>query len=135
METLFYAKFSYFKEPINFCGPSSYKTFIAKKLSFEADVVNLYSETSIEQLLGSIYLINNYESKMYYLEKILKINKNIHLYNIKKLLKIILIKKFNMKPVMIIPKKKDLKKNLIKQKMILKKLKLILLKKMMMQKN
>ena len=77
METLFYAKFSYFKEPINFCGPSSYKTFIAKKLSFEADVVNLYSETSIEQLLGSIYLINNYESKMYYLEKILKINKNV----------------------------------------------------------
>ena len=76
METLFYAKFAYFKEPINFCGPSSYKTFIAKRLSFGADVVNLYSETSIEQLLGSIYLVNNYESKIYYLEKILKINKN-----------------------------------------------------------
>ena len=76
METLFYAKFAYFKEPINFCGPSSYKTFIAKRLSFDADVVNLYSETSIEQLLGSIHLVNNYESKMYYLEKILRINKN-----------------------------------------------------------
>ena len=76
METLFYAKFANAKEPINFCGPSSYKTFIAKKLSHGADVINLYSETSIEQLLGSINIVNNYESKIYYLEKILKINGN-----------------------------------------------------------
>ena len=76
METLFYAKFAHFKEPINFCGPSSYKTFIAKKLSFGADVINLYSETSIEQLLGSICLVNNFESKLYYIENILKINGN-----------------------------------------------------------
>ena len=76
METLFYAKFANAKEPINFCGPSSYKTFIAKKLSHGADVINLYSETSIEQLLGSINIVNNYESKIYYLEKTLKINGN-----------------------------------------------------------
>ena len=76
LETLFYAKFANFKEPINFCGPSSYKTFIAKRLSLGADVINLYSETSIDQLLGSIYLVNNTESKLYYLEKILKINGN-----------------------------------------------------------
>ena len=73
METVFYAKFANFKEPINFCGPSSYKTFIAKKLLNNADVINLYPETSIEQLLGSIYLVNNFDAKNYYLENILKI--------------------------------------------------------------
>ena len=76
LETLFLAKFANSKEPINFCGPSGYKTFLAKKLTFGADVINLYSETSIDQLLGSINLVNNYESKIYYLEKILKINEN-----------------------------------------------------------
>lgn len=62
METVFYAKFANFKEPINFCGPSSYKTFIAKKLLLGADVINQYPETSLEQLLGSIYLVNNFEA-------------------------------------------------------------------------
>ena len=76
LETLFFSKFANSKEPINFCGPSGYKTFLSKKLSFGADVINLYSETSIDQLLGSINLVNNYESKIYYLEKILKINEN-----------------------------------------------------------
>ena len=50
MESVFYAKFANFKEPINFCGPSCYKTFLAKKFALNADVVNLYPETSIEQL-------------------------------------------------------------------------------------
>ena len=76
METVFYAKFAHFKEPINFCGPSSYKTFIAKKFALNADIINLYQETSIEQLLGSIYIVNNVEAKLYFLEKILTIGKD-----------------------------------------------------------
>ena len=75
METVFYTKFANFKEPINFCGPSSYKTFLAKRLALNADVINLYPETSVEQLLGSIYLVNNVEAKLYFLEKILTIGK------------------------------------------------------------
>lgn len=75
LDTVFYTLFADHKEPINFCGPSCYKTFIAKKLSNEADLINLYSETSIEQLLGYIDLVNKTESKMYYIEKILKILK------------------------------------------------------------
>ena len=73
METVYYAKFAHFKEPINFCGPSSYKTFIAQKFAIGAPVLNLYPETSIGQLLGSIGLVNNMEAKIYYLEEILKI--------------------------------------------------------------
>ena len=73
METVFYAKFAHFKEPINFCGPSSYKTFIAQKFAIGAPVLNLYPETSIGQLLGSVALVNNIDAKMYFLEEILKI--------------------------------------------------------------
>ena len=73
METVFYAKFSHYKEPLNFCGPSSYKTFIAQIFSIGAPVLNLYPETSIGQLLGSVSLVNNIEAKMFYLEEILKI--------------------------------------------------------------
>ena len=76
MESVFYAKFANFKEPINFCGPSCYKTFLAKKFALNADVINLYPETSIEQLLGSIYLVNNVEAKLYFVEKILMIGKD-----------------------------------------------------------
>ena len=36
METVYFAKFAHFKEPINFCGPSSYKTFLAQKFSIGA---------------------------------------------------------------------------------------------------
>jgi len=41
-----------------------------------ADIINLYQETSIEQLLGSIYIVNNVEAKLYFLEKILTIGKD-----------------------------------------------------------
>jgi len=73
METVYYAKFAHFKEPINFCGPSSYKTFLAKKFAIGAPVLNLYPETSIGQLLGSVSLVNNIDAKLYFLEEILKI--------------------------------------------------------------
>ena len=73
METVFYAKFAHFKEPINLCGPSSYKTFLAQKLAIGAPVLNLYPESSIGQLLGNVALVNNMNAKIYYLEEILKI--------------------------------------------------------------
>ena len=73
LETVYYAKFAHFKEPINFCGPSSYKTFLAQKFAIGAPVLNLYPETSIGQLLGSVALVNNIDAKIYFLEEILKI--------------------------------------------------------------
>ena len=73
METVYYAKFAHFKEPLNFCGPSSYKTFLAQKFLIGAPVLNLYPETTIGQLLGSVSLVNNIDAKTYYLEEILKI--------------------------------------------------------------
>ena len=73
METVYYAKFVHFKEPINFCGPSSYKTFLAQKFAIGAPVINLYPESSINQLLGNVALVNNMNAKIYYLEEILKI--------------------------------------------------------------
>ena len=71
METVYYAKFAHFKEPLNFCGPSSYKTFLAQKFLIGAPVLNLYPETTIGQLLGSVSLVNNIDAKTYYLEEIL----------------------------------------------------------------
>lgn len=59
IEIVYYAKFAHFKEPINFCGPSSYKTFLVQKFAIGAQVLNLYPEASIGQLLGSIALVNN----------------------------------------------------------------------------
>ena len=76
MDTVYFAKFAHFKEPINFCGPSSYKTFLAQKFLLGAPVLNLYPETSIGQLLGSVSLVNNIDAKIYYLEEILKITGN-----------------------------------------------------------
>ena len=73
METVYYIKFAHYKEPINFCGPSSYKTFLAQKFVIGAPVLNLYPETSIGQLLGSVALVNNIDDKTYFLEEILKI--------------------------------------------------------------
>ena len=42
METVYYIKFAHFKEPINICGPSNYKTFLAKKFAIGAIIyINL----------------------------------------------------------------------------------------------
>lgn len=74
LNCLFFTLFVDFKECLLFCGPSGHKTFIAKKISSkDTPILNLYQETSISQLLGSVILTNNFKAKEFYLEEILKI--------------------------------------------------------------
>ena len=72
-ESLFFANFSDFKEPLLICGPSGYKTFLAKKININSKVIDLYPETSISQLLGSTHIRDNFNAKKYYLKQILTI--------------------------------------------------------------
>jgi hypothetical protein len=72
-ESLFYANFSHSKEPLLICGPFGYKTFLAKIISRNSNVINLYPETSLSQLLGSTHIRDNFNAKKYYLKEILSI--------------------------------------------------------------
>ena len=75
-ETLFYILFSHFKEPLLLCGPTGYKTKLAKIVSPEACEINLFPEISNSELIGAVSLVANYQAKDYYLEQICKISKN-----------------------------------------------------------
>ena len=70
-ESLFYANFSDIREPLLICGPSGYKTFLSKIIS--KNVINLYPETSLSELLGSTHIRDNLNAKKYYLKEILSI--------------------------------------------------------------
>lgn len=73
-DCLFFTLFVDFKECILFSGPSGYKTFISEKISSkETPIINLYQETSIAQLLGSVIFSNSMNGKKFYLEEILKL--------------------------------------------------------------
>ena len=72
-DSLFYASFADIKEPLLICGPSGYKTFLAKKISHNSKVINIYPETSLSQLLGSTRIRDNISAKKYYLKEILSI--------------------------------------------------------------
>ena len=74
-ETLFYILFSHYKEPLLLCGPSGYKSKLAKDISPDACVINFYPEISNAQLIGNVSLYVNYQAKEYYLEQICKICK------------------------------------------------------------
>ena len=74
-ETLFYILFSHYKEPLLLCGPSGYKSKLAKDISPSASTINFYPEISNAQLIGSTSLVINYQAKEYYLEQICKICK------------------------------------------------------------
>ena len=74
-ETLFYILFSHYKEPLLLCGPSGYKSKLAKDILPGARVINLYPEISNSQLIGNVTLLVNYQTKEYYLEQICKICK------------------------------------------------------------
>ena len=74
-ETLFYVLFSHYKEPLLLCGPSGYKSKLAKDISPGACVINFYPEISNAQLIGNVSLVVNYQAKEYYLEQICKICK------------------------------------------------------------
>ena len=74
-ETLFYILFSHYKEPLLLCGPSGYKSKLAKDISPGACVINFYPEISNAQLIGNVSLVVNYQAKEYYLEQICKICK------------------------------------------------------------
>ena len=69
-ETLFYILFSHYKEPLLLCGPSGYKSKLAKDISPDACVINFYPEISNAQLIGNVSLYVNYQAKEYYLEQI-----------------------------------------------------------------
>ena len=72
-ESLFFANFSDVREPLLICGPSGYKTFLSKIISKNDNVINLYPETSLSQLLGSTHIRDNLNAKKYYLKEILSI--------------------------------------------------------------
>ena len=86
LDSLFYASFADIKEPLLICGPSGYKTFLAKKISFNSKVINLYPETSLSQLLGSTHIRENINAKKYYLKEILSICNNNEFTKMEKLL-------------------------------------------------
>ena len=67
-ETRFYILFSHYKEPLLLCGPSRYKSKLAKDISPKAYVINFYPEISNVQLKGNVFLMANYQAKEYYLE-------------------------------------------------------------------
>ena len=64
-ESLFFANFSDVREPLLICGPSGYKTFLSKIISKNDNVINLYPETSLSQLLGSTHIRDNLNAKKY----------------------------------------------------------------------
>ena len=74
-ETLFYILFSHYKEPLLLCGPSGYKSKLAKDISPDACIINFYPEISNAQLIGNVSLVVNYQAKEYYLEQICRICK------------------------------------------------------------
>lgn len=74
LESLFYCLFCHINEPILLLGPSGYKAFLSKfLLPNNSAFINLYNETSLTQLLGSITLTNTLNAKYFYLNKILEI--------------------------------------------------------------
>ena len=74
LESLFYCLFSDKNEPLLLLGPTGYKSFLCKiLLPNNSSVINLYNETSLSQLLGSITLTDSLNSKYFYLSKILEI--------------------------------------------------------------
>ena len=83
-ETFFYILFSHYKEPLLLCGPSGYKSKLAKDISSSDSVINFYPEISNSQLIGNVSLVTNYQAKEYYLEQICKIcNKEQKLQELK----------------------------------------------------
>lgn len=89
-ETLFYVLFSHHKEPLLLCGPSGYKSKLAKDISPGACVINFYPEISNAQLIGNVSLVVNYQAKEYYLEQICKICKRRKIKRFKRAIKRIL---------------------------------------------
>ena len=75
LDSMFYANFADIKEPLLICGPTGYKTFLAKIISHQQKIINLYQETSLSQLLGSTRIRDNINAKKYYLKEILSICK------------------------------------------------------------
>ena len=73
LESLFYILFCHPNEPLLLVGPSGFKTYLAKSILTNPPIINLYQETSISQLLGSISLTNSKKAKAFYLRKILEI--------------------------------------------------------------
>ena len=86
-ETLFYILFSDYKEPLLLCGPSGYKSKLAKIISPAASIINFYPEISNSQLIGNVSIVINYKAKEYYLEQICKICKIEKLSKLKDKLK------------------------------------------------
>ena len=76
-ESLFYVLFSHYKEPLLLCGPSGYKSKLAKDISPGACVINFYPEISNAQLIGNVSLVVNYQAKEYYIEEICKIEEKL----------------------------------------------------------
>ena len=74
-ESIFYILFSHYKEPLLLCGPSGYKSKLAKDISPGASVINFYPEISNSHLIGHTSLVVNYLAKEYYIEQICKICK------------------------------------------------------------
>ena len=73
LESLFYILFCHENEPLILVGPSGFKTYLAQNILTNSPIINLYQETSISQLLGSITLTNTKKAKSFYLRKILEI--------------------------------------------------------------
>ena len=93
-ESLFYVLFSHYKEPILLCGPSGYKSKLAKDILPDASSINFYPEISNSELIGNISLLSTYQSKEYYLEQICKISKSDEkLEDLKKELRLYYIEK------------------------------------------
>ena len=80
LDSLFYANFVDIREPILIYGPSGYKTELAKAISFDSQIIHLYPETSLSQLLGSTHIRDNNSAKKYYLKEILSICKKKSCY-------------------------------------------------------
>ena len=74
-ESIFYVLFFHYKEPLLLCGPSGYKSKLAKDISPGASVINFYPEISNSHLIGHTSLVVNYLAKEYYIEQICKICK------------------------------------------------------------
>ena len=54
-------------EPILLTGQSGYKTYLAKKILSQDDIISLNQESSIDQLLGSAVFLTNIEAKKFYI--------------------------------------------------------------------
>ena len=73
LESLFYVLFFDSNEPLLLVGPSSYKTYLSKLILMNPPIINLYQETSITQLLGSVTITNSKKTKYFFLQNILEI--------------------------------------------------------------